>query len=225
MIKRIYKVFLLLVLYIWLVDFSISFFNSFLSSTVSNLVFIFMQFLVCSSLVFLLRDEFRVGFKKITENIKRIWIIPVFLVLDFGLQIVINNLIPTNSTNQNGLEQLIQSSSPIGVMLLSILVVLVGPVVEEIIFQYFIQKLIVKNSLLNLGINKKLTITISILVATLLFMMFHMQTWRDITNLTFLGYSDLIFFSILYSVRDDNLMYPIILHVCSNTIAFLSVLL
>lgn len=225
MIKRNYKVFLLLVLYIWLVDFSISFFNSFLSSTVSNLVFIFMQFLVCSSLVFLLRDEFRVGFKKITENIKRIWIIPVFLVLDFGLQIVINNLISTNSTNQNGLEHLIQSSSPIGVMLLSILVVLVGPVVEEIIFQYFIQKLIVKNSLLNLGINKKLTITISILVATLLFMMFHMQTWSDITNLTFLGYSDLIFFAILYSARDDNLMYPIILHVCSNTIAFLSVLL
>lgn len=112
--------------------------------------------------------------------------------MDFGLQIVINNLIPTNSTNKNGLKHLIQSSSPIGVMLLIILVVLVGPVVEEIIFQYFIQKLIVKNSLLKVGINKKLAITISILVDTLLFMMFHMQTWRNhkYINVCFIWFVD-----------------------------------
>jgi len=179
---------------------------------------------LCLVIISLLKTNFRNDIDKIHTNLKKLWLIPLFVILDLVVQVVIQNVLPINSTNQSGIENGIQSSSSMGNFFIMIIVVFIGPIMEEVIFQYFIQKVILKNNFAKFINNKKMISILSVIIVTVLFMAFHIQSFKDIYDLSFLEYLDLSMFAIIYELTDENLLYPIFTHICLNLIAFISVI-
>lgn len=219
-----YKVFPIILFYIFVTEFLLNILEQFLSQTTSSLIFAALQILICISFIYLLRSNFKDDLNHLFRSFKAIYIIPIFVVLDLAYQIIIQNIIPANPSNQSGLEKGVHSSGSIGVLILFILIAITGPIVEEVIFQYFIQHTLLKGFLSRFNLSRKAIAIISIVITTILFMMFHVNKLRDIQNISFLQYSDLIFFAIIYEYSDDNLMYPILMHIISNIIGFISIL-
>lgn len=169
-----------------------------------------LQFLSCVFAVIILKSDFKRNINEIINNFKKVWLIPLFVVSDLLLQIVIQNFLSASSTNQSGIESGVRTSVPIGVVLIFFISVFVGPIMEEITFQYLIQKVILKYNLNKIIKNKMITSILSILVTTFLFMLIHVSELKDIYDISFLGYLGVILYAIVYQITDDNLIYPYI---------------
>lgn len=188
----------------------LDFLNSFFNETNSTIIVFSLQFLSCVFAVIILKSDFKRNINEIINNFKKVWLIPLFVVSDLLLQIVIQNFLSASSTNQSGIESGVRTSGPIGVVLIFFISVFVGPIMEEITFQYLIQKVILKYNLNKIIKNKMITSILSILVTTFLFMLIHVSELKYIYDIFFLGYLGVILYAIVYQITDDNLIYPYI---------------
>ncbi|WP_428840467.1 lysostaphin resistance A-like protein [Companilactobacillus allii] len=108
--------------------------------------------------------------------------------------------------------------------MISILIVIIGPISEEILFQFFLQGKLA-NILNNKFKNSWITTILPIVFSTLLFMIYHLSGMQDILNLSIFTYSDLVLFAILYKITDYNILYPIAMHIGLNLISLIFTLM
>lgn len=104
-----------------------------------------------------------------------------------------------------------------------LLVVIAGPISEEIIFQRVIQYNLYVELKRYQSFNNLICRYIAILGATMLFILFRIWGESDIGWLLDLSNSGLIFFAIIYDLTRFKLMYPIVVHIGINLLAFIAV--
>jgi len=194
-----------------------------MSTNVADDIVMIASYLFCLLIIYLLKDDFDSEIVAINKKKSRLWLIPAFLILDFVLQILLSNIFTANSSNQNDFVNAINGHGSLKLMFIFGLFVILSPIAEEVIFQYFIQKILIKDNLNRLNSSKFVVTLTSIVISTLLFMLYHANSVADITNLSIFSYGNLIVYAILYQVTDDNLIYPISVHILNKLIAFILV--
>lgn len=212
------------VLYFFTAEWLAIILKNWLTADISDTVVIIMSYVFCLGVVYALKPKFQTDWNSIKSKKSQLWLVPAFLLLDMFLQILLSNIFTASASNQNNFEMAIKSHNAIMLIAIFILFVIAGPIVEEVIFQYFIQGCIVKFYLKKIKLPKWLLIGLIVIIPTLLFMFYHTNSWNDIVNLSIFSYGNLIVFAILYQITDDNLIYPISVHILNNLIAFLLVL-
>ncbi|WP_211331289.1 CPBP family intramembrane glutamic endopeptidase [Companilactobacillus insicii] len=212
------------ILYFVTAEFLAAILKNWLTANTADTIVIIMSYLFCLGTVYALRPKFKSDWNSIKSKKSELWLISVFLLLDVFLQILLSNIFTAAASNQNNFDTAIKNHNAIMLVAVFILFVIAGPIVEEIIFQYFIQDRIVKFYLQKTKLPKWLSISLIVIIPTLLFMFYHTNNWNDIANLSIFSYGNLIVFAVLYQITDDNLIYPISVHILNNLIAFLLVL-
>ncbi|KRN97886.1 hypothetical protein IV57_GL001559 [Companilactobacillus kimchiensis] len=220
--KRLYGLLLAIVFYIFVSDFGAEILSEFMSKNPGVLTVALLAGLPAVISLFLLKDNFKSDFMTIRKRKRQLWLIPIYFVLTTITALVLGNIFTASSTNQSGLEKVTQLE-PYNMIAMVLVMIVFGPIMEEIIMQYFIQRLL-KKGLLNLKVKPVWASIIAIIIATIVFMLFHMDNLKDITDLSILSYGDLIFFGIIYERSHENLTYAIILHGLMNVLAFLSLI-
>ncbi|WP_119327269.1 CPBP family intramembrane glutamic endopeptidase [Companilactobacillus musae] len=172
---------------------------------------------------YLLKDEFKYYWTYLRNNGKKLWLIPVFTIADFLISQITANLFPQESSNEVGLENILHHGNTLIIMAMILLITVIGPLMEEIIFQYFIQGA-VKKYLKKSTLNQHWISILAIIIATICFMLWHVDSLKDFTNLSFFTYIDLILYAIIYQLTDDNLLYPLATHIIWNTLGLLIIL-
>ncbi|AEV95940.1 CAAX amino terminal protease self- immunity family protein [Pediococcus claussenii ATCC BAA-344] len=119
-----------------------------------------------------------------------------------------------------------KSNGPPFLLMFSIMltVVLISPIIEELIFQYFFQRVFLPT--LNISRNIIVQKYVSIISPTLLFILSHIITGNISFQSIFIGlitYLPLLFLSILYERTDQNIVYPIAVHILINFMGMISI--
>ncbi|MFC6322487.1 CPBP family intramembrane glutamic endopeptidase [Companilactobacillus baiquanensis] len=223
---RVRQLIISIVVYLVSAEFLYSWLRPITSQNTSSDIVVLLEYLACAMALFSLTDAMILNLDDISKNRRKLWLIPLFVILDFGLQIILQNIFTVQSANQGHVENVLHGNSNLlGLIFMFIMVVIVGPIMEEIIFQYLFQKVIFKGLLERLKFNKLVISILSILLATILFMLYHVTSISDFTTLAIFTYSDLVLFAIIYEITDDNLIYPIVVHSLGNLIGFVLVLI
>lgn len=212
-----------LLFYLFIDNFGIDLLGKIFSGSIPSIITFTLMTVVAIILVTLLKDDFQYDLQRINADKKKLWLVPLFIFLFLAVDIVLQNLITVQSNNQNNLTNAIQKNGPIGNCLILLMTVIIGPIVEEVIFQYFLQRKLFKENLLRIGLNSKVAKTVAVLLATVLFMMFHMQSISELRSIVFFSYSDLFLLGLVYEITDENLVLAISVHSISNLVAFLSI--
>lgn len=223
--SRVRQLIISLVVYFISAEFLYSWLRPFMSQNITSDIVVLLEYLSCAIALFALTDSMIIDLDAISKNRKKLWLIPLFVVLDFCLQIILQNIFTIQSGNQGHVESVLHNNTHfLGLILMFIMIVIVGPIMEEIIFQYLFQKVIFKGLLKRLKIGKRAVSILAIILATILFMLYHVTSMSDFSNLAIFTYSDLILFAIIYEITDDNLIYPIAVHSLGNLVGFILVL-
>ncbi|MFD1418820.1 CPBP family intramembrane glutamic endopeptidase [Companilactobacillus keshanensis] len=212
-----------LVIYFISAEFLYSWLRPIMSQNLASDSVVLLEYLSCAVALFAITDSMVMDLDAISKNRHKLWLIPLFVILDFVIQMILQNIFTAQSGNQGHVESVLHNNSILGIVLMFIMIVIVGPIMEEIIFQYFFQKTIFKGLLQRLKLNKLTVSIISIILATVMFMLYHVTSVSDFTSLAIFTYSDLILFAIIYELTDDNLVYPIVVHSIGNLIGFIFV--
>lgn len=222
--SRVRQLFISLLIYFISAKFLYSWLNQIISQNVASDIVVLLEYLACATALYTLTEPFVADLDDISNNRKRLWLIPLFTVLDFVVQNILQNIFTVQSSNQGHIESNVQNNSILGLVFMFIMIVIVGPIMEEIIFQYLIQKIIFKGLLQKLKL-KKLTVSITAaLLATIFFILYHVTSISDFTSLAIFTYSDLILYAVIYEITDDNLIYPIAVHSLGNLVGFILIL-
>ena len=180
---------------------------------------IYMQVMIYGFLFFMamicFRKVFALSFRHLKDRIvKADTLAYCFMVSFFGnalSSIVIAQLTRTANANEQGLNELIEPGVAIGFFIFS---VILGPVVEELVFRGYLFRLF-----------RQKTYWIAHLLVAILFGFYH--NWseiliqHDFLQLLFIlpyGFVS-IGFTMAYE-KTDNICYPIILHSLMNFVAF-----
>ena len=215
--KSNYYLLISCILYVLVSQYSYSILHTILSKQLAIGGTIFVQMITTLLLVILAYN----GIQQKTEKSKSL-LVPLFIFLDILYQIIYQNIFSNvgSTTNQSEIVSLVHSH-PQYYWFLFLLIVITGPIAEEIVFQRVIQfnlyGLLKKRPLLNNFASR----FIAIIGATLLFMLFHI--WGD-TNASWLELftnGDLILFAIIYDLTRFRLVFPIATHIGVNLIVFL----
>lgn len=222
--SRVRQLFISLLIYFISAKFLYSWLNQIMSQNIASDIVVLLEYLACATALYTLTEPFVSDLDDISNNRKRLWLIPLFTILDFVVQNILQSIFTIQSSNQGHIESNVQNNSILGLVFMFIMIVIVGPIMEEIIFQYLIQKIIFKGLLQKLKL-KKLTVSITAaLLATIFFMLYHVTSIFDFTSLAIFTYSDLILYAIIYEITDDNLIYPIAVHSLGNLVGFILIL-
>ena len=133
--------------------------------------------------------------------------IGLFFVIFIGvvLALVVLGGQAEQSSNQSNLESI---ATPIVANILPIVVVLLGPILEEILFKGFLIK----------TLSQKFNSYLLAMISILLFSLMHMSSFTEIKAI--LPYVSISLVTTLYFFRKKyNIWYPIIIHVFNNLIA------
>jgi len=221
--SRVQQLFGSLVVYFISAEFLYSWLRPIMSQNLASDAVVLLEYLSCAIALFAITDSMIIDLDAISKNRRKLWLIPLFVVLDLVVQMVLQNIFTAQSGNQGHVESILHNNSILGLILMFIMIVIVGPIMEEIIFQYFFQKTIFKGLLQRLNLNKLTVSILAIILATVMFMLYHVTSMSDFTSLAIFTYSDLILFAIIYELTDDNLVYPIAVHSIGNMIGFIMV--
>ncbi|WP_125712316.1 CPBP family intramembrane glutamic endopeptidase [Companilactobacillus kedongensis] len=221
--SRVQQLFGSLVVYFISAEFLYSWLRPIMSQNLASDAVVLLEYLSCAIALFAITDSMIIDLDAISKNRRKLWLIPLFVVLDLVVQMVLQNIFTAQSGNQGHVESILHNNSILGLILMFIMIVIVGPIMEEIIFQYFFQKTIFKGLLQRLNLNKLTVSILAIILATVMFMLYHVTSMSDFTSLAIFTYSDLILFAIIYELTDDNLVYPIAVHSIGNLIGFIMV--
>lgn len=182
-------------------------------------IFIYLKIILagltlCVSL-YLMRTDFKRYLQYIRQNKRDLWSIPLFFLADVLITVILSAFISNQSGNQSDLDQAFQHQHGFIIVLMVLMMTIIGPFMEEIIFQYFIQGF-AKRILQKTSLGQQWISILAVIIATIAFMLWHVTGFKDITDLSFLLYFDLILYAIIYELTDDNLIYPIASHVIWN---------
>ncbi|WP_192844200.1 CPBP family intramembrane glutamic endopeptidase [Companilactobacillus allii] len=209
-----------------IVEFSMNLFQMFLTQKISSIITVLLEYFLCISLLISIKSYLRNDFISIKTNKTKLILIliPLFIILSLAFQIVLQNIIPSTPSNQSAVVGELNNNSIVGLIMISILIVIIGPISEEILFQFFLQGKLA-NILNNKFKNSWITTILPIVFSTLLFMIYHLSGMQDILNLSIFTYSDLVLFAILYKITDYNILYPIAMHIGLNLISLIFTLM
>ncbi|APX71657.1 CPBP family glutamic-type intramembrane protease [Companilactobacillus allii] len=224
--KQSLKLPILLTIYFLIVEFSMNLFQMFLTQKISSIITVLLEYFLCISLLISIKSYLRNDFISIKTNKTKLILIliPLFIILSLAFQIVLQNIIPSTPSNQSAVVGELNNNSIVGLIMISILIVIIGPISEEILFQFFLQGKLA-NILNNKFKNSWITTILPIVFSTLLFMIYHLSGMQDILNLSIFTYSDLVLFAILYKITDYNILYPIAMHIGLNLISLIFTLM
>lgn len=222
--KQNLKLPILLIIYFLIVEFSMNLFQMFLTQKISSIITVLLEYFLCILLLLSIKPYLRSDFISIKTNKIKLILIPLFIILNLMFQIVLQNIIPSTPSNQSAVVGELSNNSIVGLIMISILIVIIGPISEEILFQFFLQGKLA-NILNNKFNNSWITTIIPIVFSTLLFMIYHLSGMQDVLNLSIFTYSDLILFAILYKITDYNILYPISMHIGLNLISLIFTLM
>lgn len=175
--------------------------------------------------IFLIRNYLKSCFINL-KNIKS-WLMTLLcVVLAVLYNILISTLHISITSAQHSTENSVSAAtSHISLLiLLTVTIILVSPILEEIIFQYFFQKIFFPIILKKLNVRHiKLY---SLLASTLLFIGSHIVIGNVTIKTILTGlivYSPLLLLGILYEKTNKNIIYPIVAHIIINFLGMISI--
>ncbi len=193
-----------------------------LPKTVLGLAQFGLYWLYVLVLLFLTRDDWRRSLAKLRQG--KLWGLilgTAFLSLLYDVLVGFLNLpLPANQSNNDKLLAMV-SGSPSLLVAFLVTGVLVIPIIEELIFQYFFQRVLFP--LLFFKLSAKWRSVVAVLLATILFILYHSASLvmsPQTLLVTFVSYGDLLLFAILFAVTDENIAAVSMAHIIVNLVSF-----
>lgn len=195
-----------------------------LNITNYNSVCLFLYFFsiigIACYFLYLLKSHYYRDLSQIKENKKYILIMLGLFLLSFLIYPFFSS--PNMSANETGIQLLNSKSSGINSIFLASIVIIFSPIIEEVIFQFIIQKGIY-NYAKKQHISTKISTTLSLIITTLLFVCIHNVNPLDISTIGL--FIILLNYALCFRLTNSNLLLTTLFHMLWNSVPYLLILL